>query len=131
MLLTCTVQSLGQYYSTTFISKFDTNIQFIAVKPVITSITKTQIVPLNETKMTLRCEVKGIPDPTVTWRFKDQTVVPSSDKRLQIPSPGELVVLFVDKQHEGMYHCVTENEVGRDEKTVQVYVYGEFNHKYR
>ena len=99
------------------------------MKPVITSITQTQIVPLNETKMTLRCEVKGIPDPTVTWRFKDQTVVPSSDKRLQIPSPGELVVLFVDKQHEGMYHCVTENKVGRDEKTVQVYVYGESDHK--
>ncbi|VDM47645.1 unnamed protein product [Toxocara canis] len=63
--------------------------------------------------ITLPCEVKGEPQPKITWYLNEEIFtegIVNQDGSLTIPSADEL--------HRGHFKCVAENEVGIDERIV-------------
>ena len=59
-------------------------------------------------RVTLDCQADGNPRPTIGWIFNKSSYVPG-------------LFFITGKQNEGFYRCITENSVGRDESTRDVY----------
>ena len=56
-----------------------------------------------------QCEVKGNPDPQVTWLIQNSTL--RADKRI-VQSRGGLLIIDVTSQDGGMYTCEAKNILG-------------------
>lgn len=58
---------------------------------------------------TIQCEVEGYPKPQITWEFNDTEIV-SGDKYVVNEKTGDLVVLKVGEDDQGIYRCTATNE---------------------
>ncbi|KAL3078999.1 hypothetical protein niasHS_014781 [Heterodera schachtii] len=66
----------------------------------------------------LPCEVEGEPEPKVKWFLNGEDFVDGV-----IGEEGSLALEAVEERHRGMFKCVAENELGRDEQNVSLAVH--------
>ncbi|KAF7207025.1 matrix-remodeling-associated protein 5 [Nothobranchius furzeri] len=70
--------------------------------------------------VTLQCNAKGDPIPTITWMSPtNRLILPSLDK-YQILKDGTLVVQKVQRYDGGNYTCIARNSVGQDHKVARL-----------
>lgn len=83
------------------------------------------------------CQASGLPDPAVSWRLPDGTMVNSvlqggeragRARRLTVFDNGTLLVPTVGMGEEGEYTCYAENQGGQD--TMKVKKMFILNHDY-
>ena len=79
----------------------------------------------NETgAASFQCEVKGNPDPQVTWLKQNSSLLTS--KRI-VQSRGGLMIKDVTSQDGGMYTCEARNILGARRSSATLTVQGEYN----
>lgn len=70
----------------------------------------------------LGCIVVGLPESTVSWRHNGQ---PLMGERFQsFGDNGTLLIRDVRLEDNGMYECVAVNQLGEDQASVKLTVYG-------
>lgn len=74
----------------------------------------------SRTLVTFRCKASGNPRPSVSWRFKGQTLL-QGDKYL-IKDDGTLVIRRVSSEDVGWYVCVATNTLGSHEASAPITV---------
>ena len=90
----------------------------VAVSPAIAAISPNQTV--NETvDVTLSCQAKGIPLPTITWLKAD-------DERKNLSSISELSLKNINRDQDGLYLCIANNRAGKAIASVAVTVHCEY-----
>lgn len=103
--------------------------------PVIQSPPKDSYGPLGA-NLTLDCEARGFPAPTITWQFlstEGETIsLPSDDQSVSIqmrggPEPlmvtGWMQIMSLDPSYIGDYHCIASNSEGKAFSKASVGVY--------
>jgi len=103
--------------------------------PVIISPPKNSYGPLGA-NLTLDCEARGFPAPTITWQFvstEGKTIsLPSDDQYVAIqmrggPEPlmvtGWMQIMSLDPSYIGNYHCIATNFMGQVYEMATVGVY--------
>jgi len=86
--------------------------------------------------LTLDCEARGHPAPTITWQYENEdgeTIsLPSDDQMISIqmrggPEPlmvtGWAQILSLDPTYSGVYHCIASNSEGKVHARASVGVY--------
>jgi len=104
-------------------------------EPVITSPPSDSYGPLGA-NLTLDCEARGFPAPTITWQFlstEGKTIsLPSDDQSVSIqmrggPEPlmvtGWMQIMSLDPIYIGDYHCIATNSQGQAFSRASVGVY--------
>ncbi|XP_044180636.1 limbic system-associated membrane protein-like isoform X2 [Acropora millepora] len=87
----------------------------ILVSPTIAAISLDQTV--NETgNVTLSCQAKGIPPPTITWLKAD-------DERKNLSSTSELSLKNINRDQDGLYLCIANNRAGKAIASIAVTVH--------
>ncbi|XP_062584185.1 peroxidasin-like isoform X2 [Saccostrea cucullata] len=71
----------------------------------------------------LSCQATGIPPPTITWKFNDVTIVPSS--KYNVDSIGNLDISDLQLSDQGAYTCQAGNEEGFAVAEARVTIQGE------
>ena len=90
----------------------------LAVSPTIAAISPNQTV--NETgNVTLSCQAKGIPPPTITWLKAD-------DERKNLSSSSELSLKNINRAQDGLYLCIANSRAGKAIASVAVTVHCEY-----
>lgn len=79
----------------------------------------TGVVALLDTPVTLECEGRGVPPPTLTW-YRDGLAVPQSQ---YVERGHVLKIVRVEASDAGRYTCRAESVAGSAEKTYQLEVY--------
>lgn len=77
-----------------------------------------------EHSIDLPCVAQGVPQPSVSWKKHNTTLVPDGTQYSLSPD-GTLTVLQVALMDEGVYGCVASNVAGQDEASIQLQVQGE------
>jgi len=103
--------------------------------PVIMSPPEDSYGPLGA-NLTLDCEARGFPAPTITWQFlstEGKTIsLPSDDQSVSIqmrggPEPlmvtGWMQIMALDPSYIGVYHCIASNSEGQAFSRASVGVY--------
>lgn len=103
--------------------------------PVIISAPENSYGPLGA-NLTLDCEARGFPAPTITWQFvstEGKTIsLPSDDQYVAIqmrggPEPlmvtGWMQIMSLDPSYIGTYHCIATNSLGQVYSLATVGVY--------
>lgn len=72
----------------------------------------------SRTLVTFRCKASGNPRPSVSWRFKGQTLL-QGDK-YSIKDDGTLVIRRVSSEDVGWYVCVATNTLGSHEASGKI-----------
>jgi len=103
--------------------------------PVIMSPPEDSYGPLGA-NLTLDCEARGFPAPTITWQFlstEGKTIsLPSDDQSVSIqmrggPEPlmvtGWMQIMSLDPSYIGDYHCIASNTEGQAFSKASVGVY--------
>ena len=94
-----------------------------AVFPSITAISPNQTV--NETgDVTLCCQAKGSPSPTITWLKAD-------DEGKDLSSGSELSLKNINRDQDGLYLCIANNRAGKAIASVAVTVHCEYRISFR
>lgn len=82
----------------------------------------TGVTALLGTVVTLECEGRGVPPPTVTWYRNGQAIL--SGRQTQYAEQGRfLKILRVQATDAGRYTCKAASVVGSTEKTFELDVY--------
>lgn len=90
----------------------------LAVSPTIAAISPNQTI--NETDdVTLSCQAKGIPSPTITWLKAD-------DEKKNLSSSSELSLKNINRDQDGLYLCIANNRAGKAIAYVAVAVHCEY-----
>lgn len=103
--------------------------------PLIISPPEDSYGPLGA-NLTLDCEARGYPAPTITWQFlstEGKTIsLPSDDQSVSIqmrggPEPlmvtGWMQIMALDPSYIGVYHCIASNSEGQAFSRASVGVY--------
>ena len=81
---------------------------------------------VNETgAASFQCEVKGNPEPQVTWLKQNSSLL--ANKRF-VQSSGGLMITDVSSQDGGMYTCAAKNILGEKTSSATLTVQGEPEH---
>lgn len=84
--------------------------------------TSTDVTALLDTVVTLECEGRGVPPPTVTWYRNGQAML--SNPQTQYVERGHfLKILQVQASDAGTYTCKVSSVAGSTEKTFELDVY--------
>uniref|UniRef100_A0A2P2HZE6 Peroxidasin-like n=3 Tax=Hirondellea gigas TaxID=1518452 RepID=A0A2P2HZE6_9CRUS len=78
--------------------------------PVIMKEPLDQTAEAGQREVRLKCEVEGLPAPTVVWK-KDGYLMQDSE-RYKIEADGSLYVYNISRDDAGMYECSAQNSVG-------------------
>jgi len=86
--------------------------------------------------LTLDCEARGFPAPTISWQYDNvegvTILLPADDQDISIqmrggPEPlmvtGWAQIVSLDPSYSGVYHCIAANSEGRVEAQAAVGVY--------
>lgn len=82
----------------------------------------TAVVALLDTPVTLECEGRGVPPPTLTWS-RDGLAVPSGRQSQYVERGHVLEILRVEASDAGRYTCRAASVAGSAERTYQLEVY--------
>lgn len=79
-------------------------------------------------RLSLVCNVKGIPTPSIRW-YKDDVLIEEDDKKILISDyegvkNAELVIESLEFDDRAHYQCVAENPVDNANSTILVRVKG-------
>lgn len=83
----------------------------------------TDVTALLNAVVTLECEGRGVPPPTVTW-YRNGQAVPSSRQTQYVERGHFLKILQVQASDAGRYTCRVASVAGSAEKTYELDVYG-------
>ncbi|XP_044528060.1 hemicentin-1 [Gracilinanus agilis] len=72
--------------------------------------------------VTLPCEVKSLPPPTITWARETQLISPFSPRHIFLPS-GSMKITETRISDSGMYLCVATNIAGNVTQSVKLSVH--------
>ncbi|XP_068575742.1 matrix-remodeling-associated protein 5 [Cebidichthys violaceus] len=72
--------------------------------------------------VTLRCNAKGEPTPTITWISPTNRVISPALDKYQVLDDGTLVVQKVQRFDGGNYTCMSRNNAGQDHKVIRLEV---------
>ncbi|XP_068446823.1 matrix-remodeling-associated protein 5 [Clinocottus analis] len=72
--------------------------------------------------VTLRCNAKGEPMPTITWISPTNRVISPALDKYQVLDDGTLVVQKVQRFDGGNYTCMSRNNAGQDHKVIKLEV---------
>ncbi|KAM4795701.1 matrix-remodeling-associated protein 5 [Rhinophrynus dorsalis] len=72
--------------------------------------------------VTVSCEAKGEPVPTITWLSPANRPIPTLSDKYQVYRDGTLLIQKVQRSDSGNYTCVAQNTGGEDKKIVQIQV---------
>ncbi|XP_034533975.1 immunoglobulin superfamily member 10 [Notolabrus celidotus] len=102
--------------------KVRVKVKVVASKPQIQNKEQRTIKVFYGETVTLRCNAKGDPLPSVTWISPTNRVIsPALDKH-QILDDGTLVVQKVQRFDGGNYTCLARNNAGQDHKVTKLEV---------
>ncbi|XP_069783571.1 intercellular adhesion molecule 5-like isoform X2 [Narcine bancroftii] len=73
----------------------------------------------NGDEVTMTCHSSGNPQATLEW------IVPSQGKKVETNHSGVLHISHTTSEHKGVYRCRASNELGTDEKVVELMMEGE------
>ncbi|MED6295213.1 hypothetical protein CHARACLAT_029366, partial [Characodon lateralis] len=95
----------------------------VYVPPAITGSNLTMdVTALLDTMVTLECEVRGVPHPTITWFRRGEAVM--SSRHAQYVDRGlRLKIPHVQASDAGQYTCKVNNVAGSAEKSFELDVY--------
>jgi hypothetical protein len=68
--------------------------------------------------ITIPCDVQGEPRPRIRWFLNDEELVDAV-----IAEDGGLVLDSVDERHRGVFKCVAENELGKEERLISLNIH--------
>ena len=81
--------------------------------------------------ITITCEAKGIPLPTIVWTFSGRVLM--SDRVNTTTGNGDvlrvtkrLTIMNVSREHTGVYTCSANNSVGSDNSDISITVQCKF-----
>lgn len=83
----------------------------------------TEVTALVDTLVTLECEGRGVPPPTVTW-YRNGVAILSSRQAQYVERGHYLKIPGVQASDAGQYTCKVNNVAGSAEKTYELEVYG-------
>uniref|UniRef100_A0A8C2U3L0 Matrix remodeling associated 5 n=2 Tax=Coturnix japonica TaxID=93934 RepID=A0A8C2U3L0_COTJA len=72
--------------------------------------------------VTVACEAKGEPTPTVTWLSPTNRPIPTQSEKYQVYRDGTLLIQKAQRSDSGNYTCVVRNSAGEDRKVVWIHV---------
>uniref|UniRef100_A0A8C2XS14 Matrix remodeling associated 5 n=1 Tax=Cyclopterus lumpus TaxID=8103 RepID=A0A8C2XS14_CYCLU len=72
--------------------------------------------------VTLRCNAKGVPMPTITWISPTNRVITPALDKYQVLDDGTLVVQKVQRFDGGNYTCMSRSNAGQDHKVIKLEV---------
>lgn len=82
----------------------------------------TDVTALLDTMVTLGCEVRGVPHPTITWYHRGEAIM--SSRQAQYLERGiRLKIPRVQASDAGQYTCKVNNVAGSAEKSFELDVY--------
>ncbi|XP_007953867.1 matrix-remodeling-associated protein 5 [Orycteropus afer afer] len=73
--------------------------------------------------VTVTCEAKGEPTPSVTWLSPTNRLIPASLDKYQVYHDGTLLIRKAQRSDSGNYTCVVRNSAREDRKVVWVQVH--------
>ncbi|XP_014358827.2 hemicentin-1 isoform X3 [Papilio machaon] len=104
----CIAENIGGSSNITY------TLQVLAPPHIVkSSVSKSITAVVNDLILTLPCEAKGNPKPTIIWT-KDELRIPSGTYWHDIKDDGTLVIKNVDDITQGRYVCIAENSLGTD-----------------
>ena len=62
-----------------------------------------------------------MPKPTIRWFLNDKEIVEGDEGWMD--ADGGLVLDSVDERHRGVFKCVAENVLGKDERLISISVH--------
>ena len=68
--------------------------------------------------LVLECKSFGEPQPRIEWFLNDKRIIDAV-----VDEEGSLILDAIDREHQGIFKCVAENELGRAERLVNVTVH--------
>ena len=80
--------------------------------------------------LTIVCQAKGTPKPTITWS-RGGVKIEGSSNNIKIKSGGRLRIKVLTSDDIGRYECTATNTYGYDTATTNVQIAGEFARSYR
>lgn len=99
-------------------------VKFRRLKPYIDRTNLQDVITIKRGKnLKLDVNVRGEPPPTITWKFIDKVL--SNDKHYDIVNVDyntKFNINDCERIHSGKYTIIAENEVGRDEATIEICV---------
>lgn len=82
----------------------------------------TEVTALLDTMVTLECEARGVPSPTITWHRKGEVIL--SSRQMQYADRGHyLKIPRVQASDAGQYVCKVTSVAGSAEKSYELDVY--------
>ena len=84
---------------------------------------KAEVCVTEGQQATLRVEVTGVPQPSLTWRCQDKLVEP--DYAIEIARDGTLCFVSAELSHTGTYHFTAQNASGVVEGKIELKVKAE------
>lgn len=84
---------------------------------------ETVISVIEGQQATLRVEVTGVPQPSISWKYNDKTVEP--DYATDITRDCALCFVCVEMSHAGTYHFTASNASGSVKGQVELKVHEE------
>lgn len=82
----------------------------------------TGVVALLDTPVTLECEGRGVPPPTLSW-YRDGLAVPAGRQSQYLERGHVLKILRVEASDAGRYTCRAASVAGSAERSYQLEVY--------
>ena len=97
--------------------------------PVSPQITAMKGDTVNDTdNATLHCSAKGYPPPDIIWSFKGEIIIPELNQVIvtysnrTISASSKLEIIDAHRSDNGTYVCHTSSTVGKDSKSVDLFV---------
>lgn len=81
----------------------------VLMKPIIFKKNWPNVAPVEGENIVLECQVKGIPEPEVTWYLDDAPI--TEDLKFKLEN-DKITINKIEKDDSGEWKCVAENEMG-------------------
>ncbi|KAL4608866.1 matrix-remodeling-associated protein 5 [Arapaima gigas] len=98
------------------------HVKVVTASPVIKNKMYDVVKVPYKDSVSLRCNAKGQPTPTITWFSPTNRVIPSISEKYHVHNDGTLVIQRVQRFDSGNYTCMVRNTAGHDRKVIGVEV---------
>ncbi|KAM4544345.1 vascular endothelial growth factor receptor 1 [Fundulus diaphanus] len=99
----------------------DTQVEVITLEPPVLLSNLTDCTVNASSSVTLSCESRGIPPPTITW-YKDERVLQQGSGIVLSAGDGTLHIDRITVDDQGLYTCLATNDRGSAESSAYIRV---------